>query len=119
MIRGLLAVLGLQLLVSLMVTSGFLLFSGLMATKSAAIGGVIAVVPGAFYAWRLIASRNVSPDRLLRVHVIAEAGKLTLTFVLFAATFVWIRDVSVLPLFVAYVATLMAYWLALIVVKRI
>jgi ATP synthase protein I len=119
MIRGLLAVLGLQLLVLCLAMSGFLLFSGLMAAKSAAIGGVIAVVPGAFYAWRLIASRNVPPDRLLRVHVVAEAGKLTLTFVLFAATFVWIRDVSVLPLFVAYTATLMAYWLALIVVKRI
>ena len=70
-------------------------------------------------SWRLIVSRNAPPERLLRVHVVAEAGKLALTFVLFAATFVWIRDVPVLPLFVAYVATLMAYWLALIVVKRI
>ena len=56
---------------------------------------------------------------MLRVHFVAEAGKLTLTFVLFAVTFVWIRDVSVIPLFAAYIATLMAYWLALIVFKRI
>ncbi|KPK32974.1 MAG: hypothetical protein AMJ66_06065 [Betaproteobacteria bacterium SG8_40] len=117
--RGLLAVLGLQVLVLGVVTLGFLLFSGLAAAKSAAIGGAIAVVPGAFYAWRLIAFRNAPADRLLRVHFVAEAGKLTLTFVLFAVTFVWIRDVSVIPLFAAYIATLMAYWLALIVFKRI
>jgi ATP synthase protein I len=119
MIRGLLAVLGLQVLVLGVVTSGFLLFSGLAAAKSAVIGGTIAIAPGVFYAWRLIASRNAPVDRMLRVHFVAEAGKLTLTFVLFAATFVWIRDVSVIPLFAAYIATLMAYWLALIVFKRI
>ena len=119
MIRGLLAVLGLQLLVMCTVTLAFLLIYGLMAAKSAAIGGAIAIVPGAFYAWRLIASRNAAPERMLRVHVGAEAGKLTLTFVLFAVTFVWIKDVSVIPLFAAYIAALMAYWLALIVFKRI
>ncbi len=119
MIRGLLAVLGLQVLVLSVAASGFLLFSGLAAAKSAAIGGTIAVVPGAFYAWRLIVSRKASAERLLQVHFVAEAGKLALTFVMFAATFVWIRDVSVIPLFAAYIATLMAYWLALIVFKRI
>ncbi len=119
MIRGLLAVLGLQVLVLCMVMSGFLLFSGLAAASSAAIGGTIAVVPGAFYAWRLIVARNAPAERMLRVHFVAEAGKLALTFVLFAATFVWFRDVSVIPLFAAYIATLMAYWLALIVFKRI
>ncbi|HUU72892.1 MAG TPA: ATP synthase subunit I [Burkholderiales bacterium] len=119
MTRGLLAVLGLQLLVLGVVVSGFLLVSGLAAAKSAALGGAIAIVPGAFYAWRLIASRKAPHERMLRVHVGAEAGKLTLTFVMFAATFVWIRDVSVIPLFAAYIAILMAYWLALIVFKRI
>ena len=119
MIRGLLAVLGLQVLVSVVAISGFLLFSGLAAAKLAAIGGGIAILPGAFYAWRLVASRRLAPEQLFRVHVVAEVGKLALTFVLFAATFVLIREVSVIPLFIAYVATLMAYWLALIVFKRI
>ena len=117
MIRGLLSVLGLQLLVASCVTLAFVLASGLMAAKSAAVGGAIAFIPGAFYAWRLIVSRNADPSRLLRTHVVAEAGKLTLTFVLFAATFVWMKEVSAIPLFVAYIAVLLVYWLALILFK--
>jgi len=117
-IRGLLAVLGLQLLVVCAVTLVFVLASGLEAGKSAAIGGAIAFIPGAFYAWRLIVSRNAAPNRLLRVHVVAEAGKLTLTFVMFAATFAWMKDVLAIPLFVTYIAALMVYWLALISHKQ-
>ncbi len=118
MIRGLFAVLGLQLLVIGFVTLVFVLASGLGAAKSAAVGGAIAFIPGAFYAWRLIVSRNAASSRLLRVHFVAEAGKLTLTFVLFAATFAWMKDVSAIPLFVAYIAGLMVYWLALIMYKQ-
>ncbi|UCH49448.1 MAG: ATP synthase subunit I [Betaproteobacteria bacterium] len=117
MIRGLLSILGLQLLVAGCVTLAFLLASGPMAAKSAAIGGAIAFIPGAFYAWRLIVSRNANPSRLLRTHFVAEVGKLTLTFVLFAVTFVWIKDVSAITLFVAYIAVLLVYWLALILFK--
>jgi len=117
-IRGLLAILGLQLVVVAVVTLVFVLASGLMAAKSAAVGGAIAFIPGAFYAWRLIVSRRTAPNRMLRVHFVAEAGKLTLTFVMFAATFVWMKDVSVLPLFAAYIAGLMVYWFALIMFKQ-
>ena len=117
MIRGLLSVLGLQLTVAGVVTLVFALASGLTAAKSAAIGGAIAVIPGAFYAWRLIVSRSATPSRLLRAHFVAEAGKLALTFILFAATFVWIKDVSAVPLFAAYIAVLLVYWLALILFR--
>ncbi len=117
MIRGLLAVLGLQLLVAGFVTLAFVLASGFVAAKSAAIGGAIAFIPGAFYAWRLIVPRSATPSGLLRAHFVAEAGKLALTFVLFAATFVWINDVSAVPLFAAYIAVLLVYWLALLLFK--
>ena len=119
MIRGLLAVLGLQILVVGGVTFVFLFASGIVAAKSAAIGGAIAVIPGGFYAWRLIRSRNAGPSRMLGVHVAAEAGKLVLTVILFAMTFAWMKSVSVIPLFSAYIAALMAYWLALILFRRI
>ena len=113
-----LSVLGLQLLVVCAVTLVFVLASGLGAGKSAAVGGAIAFVPGAFYAWRLAVSRKADPNRLLRVHMAAEAGKLTLTFVMFAATFAWMKDVFAIPLFVSYIAGLMVYWLALISYKQ-
>lgn len=119
MIRGLLAVLGLQVLVACSVTIVFLLASGFLAAKSAAVGGAIAVIPGAFYAWRLIGLRNASPERMLRVHFAAESAKLALTFVLFGVTFAWMKDVSVIPLFATYIAVLLVYWLALIVFSRV
>lgn len=119
MIRGLLAVLGLQVLVACSIAVAFLLASGFSDAKSAAVGGAIAVVPGAFYAWRLIGSRNALPDRMLRVHIAAESGKLALTFVMFGVTFAWMKDVSALPLFASYIAALLAYWLALIVYRRV
>ena len=119
MIRGLLAVLGLQVLVASSIAVVFLLASGLLEAKSAAVGGAIAVIPAAFYALRLIGSRNALPDRLLRVHVVAESGKLALTFVMFGVTFTWMKDVSVIALFVNYIAVLLVYWLALIVFKRV
>jgi ATP synthase protein I len=119
MIRGLLAVLGLQVLVACSITVVFLVASGYLAAKSAAVGGAIAVIPGAFYAWRLVASRKASPDRMLRVHVAAESGKLALTFVMFGVTFAWMKDVSVIPLFANYISVLLMYWLALIVFKRV
>ena len=119
MTRGIVAVLGLQVLVVCGAAIVFLLASGLFAAKSAAIGGLIAVIPGAFYAWRLIGSRSTLPNNMLRVHFAAEGGKLALTAILFGATFAWFRDVSVIPLFATYIATLLVYWLALIVFRRV
>jgi ATP synthase protein I len=119
MIRQLLSVLALQLGVTLVVAavSGYL--AGGLAARSAAIGGLIAVVPGAFYAWRLIRTRHLSPQRMLGVHYAAEFGKLALTFVLFGAVFAWMKEVSVLSLFAAYIATLLVYWPALMMFNRV
>ncbi len=119
MIHGLMAVVGLQVLVACSIAVVFLLAFGFSDAKSAAVGGAIAVIPAAFYAWRLIGSRNALPDRMFRVHIAAESGKLALTFVLFGVTFAWMKDVSVIPLFANYIAVLLVYWLALIVFKRV
>lgn len=112
--RALFAILGLQVAITLLVAAGFLLMAGTQAATSALIGGTIAVVPGAFYVWRLVRSVNAPPQRLLRAHYAAEFGKLALTFVLFGATFTWWKDVSVLPLIAAYIGALLVYWAALV-----
>ena len=119
MSRALFAIVSLQFAVALAIALGFLAGSGELAAKSAMIGGAIGVVPGAFYAWRLVRSQGASPERLLRAHYVAEFGKLALTFVLFGATFIWVKDVSVLPLFVAFIATLMVYWAALLMFNKV
>ena len=119
MVRALALILGLQVAAGLAVALGFLAAKGPQAAGSALIGAGIAVVPGAFYAWRVIRSRSAPPERLLRAHYSAEFGKLALTFVLFGAVFAWVREVSVLPLFAAYIATLLVYWAALVMSYRV
>lgn len=112
--RALFTILGLQVAITLFVSAGFLLVTGTDAAMSALIGGSIAVVPGAFYVWRLVRSASAPPQKLLRAHYAAEFGKLALTFVLFGATFAWWKDVSVLPLIAAYIGALLVYWAALV-----
>lgn len=116
--RVLLCIVGLQVALASLVAVLFLAVDGLSAARSAALGGAIAVVPGAFYAWRVIRSRSVAPGALLRAHYAAELGKLALTFLLFGATFAWAREVSVGALFAAYIATIMVYWAALMIFNR-
>ncbi len=119
MIRQLLAILGLQLAVAAVVVAGFGAASGVRAATSAAAGGLIAVVPGGFYVWRVIRARNAPAQKLMSVHFAAEMGKLGLTVLLFGATFAWFRDVAVVPLFIAYIATLLVYWAALMMFDRV
>lgn len=119
MVRALGAILGLQVAVAVAVALGFLALKGSQAAVSALIGGAIAVVPSAFYAWRVVRARNAPVQRLLWAHYAAEFGKLALTVVLFGATFAWMKEVSVLPLFAAYIATLLVYWAALVTSYRI
>jgi ATP synthase protein I len=112
--RALYTILGLQVAVTLVLAAVFQVLAGTTAAASALIGGSIAVVPGAFYVWRVIRSRNAPVQHLLRAHYLAEFGKLALTFVLFGATFAWVKDVSVLPLITTYIAALLVYWAALV-----
>lgn len=119
MIRAVMQIVGLQLAVAVLAALIFLGWSGTAAATSALIGGAIAVVPGAFYALRVIRSRGASPDRVLRAHYAGEFGKLVLTFAMFAAAFAWMKNVSVLPLFAAYIATLAVYWVALLMSSKI
>lgn len=116
--RTMAAIIGLQIAIGIVVAVLFLLLGNGIAAKSALIGGAIAFLPGAFYAMRIILSRHSSPDRLLRAHYAGEFGKLGLTVLLFGATFAWMKEVSVLPLFAAYVATLLAYWAALLMFPK-
>lgn len=118
MVRALVSVIAMQVVVAIAVAAMFLLFSGSESAKSALIGGAIAFIPGAFYGLRIIRSRNSSPERLLRAHYAGEFGKLMLTVLLFGGTFAWLKGISALPLFAAYAATLLVYWLALLMFSK-
>jgi len=119
MIRAMVSIIAMQVAVTLGVAALFLLFGNVVSAKSALIGGAIAFIPGAFYALPVIRSRHGAADRLLRAHYVGEFGKLMLTVLLFGATFAWVKEISVLPLFADYIATLLVYWAALVMFSRI
>jgi ATP synthase protein I len=119
MIRAIVSIIVMQVVAALCVGMTFLIFSGSVAAKSAIIGGAIGFLPSVLYALRVIRSRHGTPERLLRAHYAGEFGKLMLTAVLFGATFAWVREISVFPLFAAYAATLLVYWAALLMFTKI
>ena len=80
---------------------------GATAAASAALGGVIAVVPNAFLAARLVKPR-ASAAAALRAAWIGEIGKWLLTALLFGAVFASLRPVSAPALFSAFVAAQLA-----------
>jgi len=90
------------------------LAGGMHAAVSALFGGGIAVLSGGAYVWRAMIDAGADPQRLYRAQAMGEAYKFAVTFALFALVFVGYREVAVLPLFLAYAATLAIYWLALL-----
>ena len=110
-------VVGLQVLVTVLISLSVLAFYGALAAASAFAGGAIGFVTSWAYVKKMAApSGGRDPRVLLRNHVLAECLKLGLTVVLFAAVFIFFKGVAVLPLLLAFMATLAMYWVALLVV---
>lgn len=73
---------------------------------SALLGALIAVVPNAFLALRLAASRrDPRPRSLLQAAYIGELLKVLLTVLLFSIVFITVRPISALPLFATFIVT--------------
>lgn len=82
---------------------------------AALYGALIAVVPGFYFAWRLLRhGTNASPRRVAGSLYLGELGKLALTVAMFLFAAVVFGD-QFLPVLTAYVACLSCYWLAMIV----
>lgn len=94
-----------QVLVSVLVTAGLAVWQGQVVAISALLGGMIAVVPNAFLAARLLSpAAGDSAKGLLRAAWIGEIGKLVLTVVLFAVVFATVRPLSALAVFGGFIA---------------
>lgn len=93
--------------------------SGLHAAISALLGGGIGVLSGYAYAWRAWrkpATGAVDADAksVFRAQAAGESFKFALTLLGFALVFWGYRQVAALPLFLAYAATIVVYWMALL-----
>ena len=110
-------IVGLQVLVTVVISLAVLALFGAPAAGSAFAGGAIGFVTGWAYIKKMAApSSGSDPRKLLLNHAMAEALKLGLTVILFAAVFVFFKGVAVLPLLLTFMATLAVYWFALLIV---
>jgi ATP synthase protein I len=99
--KVLLAQLGLSVVLAML----FWGVNGRVAGYSALLGGLTCVIPNAFLALRLIASRrDAGAGALVRAAYIGELGKLALTVLMFGAVFVLVQPLEAWPLFAAFIA---------------
>ncbi len=83
-------------------------FFGDVAGYSAALGGLVCVIPNAFLALRLaLPRRDPGATALVRAAYIGEFGKLALTVLLFVLVFTLVKPLSAAALFAAFIATQM------------
>jgi ATP synthase protein I len=110
-------IVGLQILITILVSLLLLAFYGALAAASAFAGGAIGFVTSWAYIKKMAApSVGRDPRKLLMNHAVAECLKLGLTVILFAAVFVFFKGVAVLPLLLTFMATLAMYWVGLLIV---
>lgn len=105
----------LQLIVTVIISLLLLPWKGATVATSALLGGAIGFIPAWVYAKKMAVDSSGDPQLLLRAQYKAEFYKFVATALLFALTFVFYREVSAAALFLTYVATLMVYWVALVV----
>ncbi len=104
----------LQVLIALLVTSGFLLLEGWEGAVSPLSGALVAIIPNAFFALRIFLKRNAKVQQIVRSFYVSESIKIVLTFVLFAMVF-QLPGINLLTVLAGYVSVLSAFWFALLV----
>lgn len=110
-------VLALQMMITLAVAVLALGLADLRAALSALLGGSVNLIATGYFAFRVFAlGQGSTAHQIATAFYIGEAIKIVLTGALFTVILVWL-DVALLPLFLAYAATMLAFWLALVVAR--
>ncbi len=103
----------LQALVMLVTANGFLLLSSCQDAVSFVLGGLVALIPNIYFAYRLHLVREKEAKIIVRSFYASETKKILLTVALFVIVF-QIREVNVLTLLFGYIAVVSVHWFALI-----
>jgi len=106
-------ILGLQIIVTILISLGFYILGGSAKVLSPLLGGIAAFLPNLYFALRMARTIGQDPQKIVRSFYAGESGKLILTAVLFFMIF-QIPTIELLPLLAAYVAALSVFWFALI-----
>ncbi|MGY6276744.1 ATP synthase subunit I [Methylomonas sp. MgM2] len=105
-------ILYMQVLMALLVASGFLLLGGWGKAVSPLIGSAIALLPNFYFAYKVYLARHQSAQGVVNAFYAGETVKLVLTAALFTIV-LQIPSVDFLTLLVGYIAVLSVFWFAL------
>ena len=113
-------VVGLQILVTLLVSAGALLIRGdLVLAYSALLGGAVCVLTNLYFAWLMFRHMgSQAAKEVVRSFYKAEAMKFGLTVVLFTLIFILVRPLNPISFFLTYAVVQFVHWLAPFVMKR-
>lgn len=103
-----------QLIVTLTISTTMLLASNLTNAISAFAGGAVGFITALVYSIKMFPPKGSEIKKIIRAQYSAEIHKLIFTILLFSLIFTQFKEVNALPLFATYGATLVVYWLALI-----
>lgn len=106
-------ILALQVLVILMVSTGFAIINGKESALSPLLGGLAAFIPNLYFAFRIARVKGQPAQKIVRSFYAGESGKLILTAMLFYLIF-QLPSIKLLPLLTAYVSALSVFWFALL-----
>lgn len=108
-----------QLAISFLIAVGFAISNGMDAALSALMGGVVCVLPNAFFVRKLFKHSGARAARqIVNGFYKGEAYKLILSVSMFALVFKYL-NIQALVFFVAYIAAQSMFWFApLIVVNK-
>ena len=107
-------VVGSQILMTAFLAAVCLAWATPQWAYSAAVGGLICVIPGAYLVARMFrGGRDRTPAGVLRRFYLSEVVKVALTTVMFAIAILYL-DLNLLVMFLAYGAATMVYWFALV-----
>lgn len=102
-----------QVLMALLVTSGYGLIEGWQAMLSPLMGGLVAIIPNLYFAYKIYLARAQEPQGIVRAFYTGETIKLLLTGALFALV-IQIPGISFLALLASFAAVLSVFWFALL-----
>lgn len=92
---------------------------GRAAGTSALLGGLIAWLPGCYFAFRAFRHRGArAARRIVRSFYAGEVGKMALTMLMFTLVFIYVKPLNALALFGAYAAVLTLNWTVPLLVAR-
>lgn len=87
--------------------------AGPVAAYSSLFGSLAAFVPGLFFTVLVMRRIGSNSEAFLRTAVLAEFGKLTLTGVLCAVVFIWVKPLAAGFFFLGMIGVLIANWIGL------